>query len=55
MTSEKRTNQKPIIPMMGNAIDGRGGERREARQDLNQAEIRQRQRSILNAMLCCLI
>ena len=56
MTSEKRTSSKPITAVMGTAI-ARSGEGQETRlqREVEQAEIRQRQRSLMNAMLCCMI
>jgi len=55
MTTEKRTPRKPITEVMGTAITRSGDGHAEARDDLRRAEIRQRQRSMLNAMLCCMI
>lgn len=55
MTNEKRTSPKPATPVTGKAISRLGLETREDRQNLNRAEIRQRQRSMMNAMLCYMI
>lgn len=56
MTSEKRTASKPITAVMGTAI-ARSGESQKTRlqRDVEQAEIRSRQRSMMNAMLCYMI
>ena len=52
MKTENRQDPKPITPVMGAAITRSDEDRR---QEQRRAEIRQRQRSMMNAMLCCMI
>ena len=52
MKQQKRENPKPFTPVKGEVNGDRDRAQEAARKT---AEIRQRQRSMMNAMLCCLI